>query len=77
MLGGPFFVGNFDEAPAEVGIDAAAAVNEILDRELDIVLGLIRMRFEDGLLDVHGLELLFALGLCNHIEDEFHQLCFG
>ena len=77
VLGSPFFVGNFDEAPAEVGIDAAAAVNEILDRELDIVLGLIRMLFEHGLLDVHGLQLLFALGFFNHLEDEFHQLFFG
>ena len=45
------------------GIDAAAAVDQILDAELDRGFVLVRVRFEDGLLDVHGLELLFALGL--------------
>ena len=71
MLGGSLFVGNLDEAPTEVGIDAAAAVDQILDRELDIVLGLIRMLFEHGLLDVHGFQLLFALGFFDHCEDVF------
>jgi hypothetical protein len=50
VFGGAFHVGNFDETAPEIRVNAAAAIDKLLDGHLDIILILIRMGFEHGLL---------------------------